>query len=226
MPKETVLHLHGFASSAYSTKAQYLGERFRKLPQIRFLVPDFNPTPSDFKYLTITGMINRLRQYILDQDIDTFSMTGSSMGCLVALHYAQRFDGVKNLLLLAPLLSYDSLPMNGEMLAKWEREGATEVFHYGFNEKVPLRYDFHLDGLSYHEQVPPPVPIRIIHGKNDETIPLEHSKKYAATYPDMVTMKEIDSDHMLLDHLDFIWEQVASTLDLPGLAAKEKKKPS
>ena len=210
--KETVLHLHGFASSAYSAKARYLGERFRELPQVRFLVPDFNPRPSDFQYLTITGMINRLRQYILDQDLNTFSIIGSSMGCLVALHYAHRFGGVKRLLLLAPLLSYGSLPMDGEMLAKWEREGATGVFHYGFNGEVPLRYDFHFDGLRYHEQIPPPVPVRIIHGRNDETIPLEHSTKYAAKYPDMVTVKEVDSDHTLLDHLDFIWGQVAFIL--------------
>lgn len=212
MSKETVLHLHGFASSAHSAKAQYLGERFRKLPQVRLRVPDFNPTPNDFQYLTITGMINRLRQYILDQKVENVSMIGSSMGCLVALHYAHRFGGVKNLLLLAPLLSYSSLPMDGSTLAEWEREGATEVFHYGFNEKVPLRYDFHLDGLRYHEQIPPPVAVRIIHGRNDETIPWERSARYAARYPDMVTMKEVDSDHTLLDHLDFIWEQVAFIL--------------
>jgi pimeloyl-ACP methyl ester carboxylesterase len=215
--KEAVLHLHGFASSAYSAKARYLGERFRELPRVRFLVPDLNPMPSDFQYLTITGMINRLRQYILDQDLDNFSIIGSSMGCLVALHYSHRFGGVKSLFLLAPLLSYGSLPMSGEMLAKWEREGATEVFHYRFNEKVPLRYDFHLDGLCYQKQIPPPVPVRIIHGRNDETIPVEHSRKYAAKYPDMVTMREVDSDHALLDHLDFIWGQVASMLDSPGI---------
>ena len=219
MSEETLLHLHGFASSAYSAKARYLSERFLGFPQVRFLVPDFNPMRRDFTYLTITGMINRLRQYVLDRELDTFSMIGSSMGGLVALHYAQRFGGVKDLLLLAPLLSYGSLSMNGEMLAKWEGEGTTEVFHYGFNEKVSLRYDFHLDGLRYREQIPPPLQVRIIHGKNDQTIPLEHSKKYAATFPDMVVTKEVDSDHTLLDHLDFIWEQVASTLDLPGLVA-------
>lgn len=217
MSKEIVLHLHGFASSAYSAKARYLGERFREFPQVRFLVPDFNPAPSDFQYLTITGMINRLRQYILDREIQNFSMIGSSMGCLVALHYARRFGGVESLLLLAPLLSYSSLPMDGKMLAEWEREGTTGVFHYGFNEKVPLRYDFHLDGLRYHEQIPSPVPVRIIHGKKDEIIPLEQSRKYAARYPDMVTMKEVDSDHTLLDHLDFIWEEVESILNSPGI---------
>ena len=226
MHRETVLHLHGFASSACSTKARYLEERFRELPHVLFLVPDFNPSPSDFRYLTITGMINRLRQYILDHKIGTSSMIGSSMGCLVALHYAHRFGGVKRLLLLAPLLSYTLLPMDSGTFAEWEREGETEVFHYGFNKKVPLRYDFHLDGLSYQEQIPPSVRVGIIHGKRDEVIPLDHSRKYAAKYPDVVTVREVDSDHTLLDHCALIWEHVAPALDLPAFAAKNKKKQS
>jgi len=216
--KETVIHLHGFASSARSAKARYLAERFSEFPEVRFLIPDFNPTPGDFKYLTITGMINRLRQWILDHELDTFSMIGSSMGGLVALHYAQRFGGTRRLLLLAPLLSYRSLPLNGETLAGWQKQETIEVFHYGFNEKVLLRRDFHLDALLYHEQIPPAVPISVIHGRKDDVIPLEHSRDYAAKYPAMVAMKEVDSDHTLLDHLDFIWGQVKSMLDLPRTA--------
>jgi len=36
MEQQTVLYLHGFASSAQSTKARYLREKFRAFPQVEF----------------------------------------------------------------------------------------------------------------------------------------------------------------------------------------------
>lgn len=210
MTKETILHLHGFASSGHSAKALYLRERFVEIPGVEFLVPDFNPTPGDFEFLTLTGMINRLRQYILDRDLTNISISASSLGCLIALHYARRFGGVQKLLLLAPVLSYSALPFPAEMFDLWKKEGSIKVPHFGFKEDLPLRYDFHRDGLAYAEQVPPPAPVRILHGKNDATILIQNSREYAADYPGQVTLVELDSDHTLLDCLDIIGGHAAS----------------
>lgn len=208
MDKKGIIHLHGFASSARSTKARYLAERFRKFPEVEFLVPDFNPTPRDFEYMTVTGMINRLRQYVLDRGLTEMSLTGSSLGGLVALHYAHRFGGVRQMLLLAPLLSYRGLPLNSETLSHWEREGAVEISHYGFAGKIPLRYDFHIDGLRYSEVLEPAAEIRILHGINDEVVPVENSRDYASKFPGMVTLTELPSDHGLLDQTEEIWKHV------------------
>ncbi len=212
MKKKTILLLHGFASSGNSTKAKYLREKFKSLPQAAFFTFDFNPAPGDFEYMTLTGLINRLRQYIVDHHSGEVSLIGSSMGALVGLHYAHRFGGVNNMLFLAPALSYLSNRLTEAELQRWKEEGVFKVSHYAFKEEIPLRYDYHTDGMHYLKPVPPAAPIKIIHGLNDEVVPIDNSRNYAANFADKVELIKLDSDHSLNDRLDFIWEQVRSFL--------------
>ena len=212
MPLKTVLYLHGFASSAYGTKAQFFREKFGPLPEVEFRALDFNPTPTDFEYLTITGMINRLRQYVFDHDLGSLGIIASSLGALVGLHYAHRFGGVERMLLLAPALAWRSHMLSGEDLRRWEEAGAAPVLHYAFEHEVGLRYDFHVDRDLYRQPVPPPAPITIIHGVNDDTVPIEGSRRYAAAFPNQVRLVEVDSDHRLNDRLPLIWAHCRSFL--------------
>jgi pimeloyl-ACP methyl ester carboxylesterase len=212
MPNEAVLFIHGFASSAKAAKADFLRKRFKKLPNVELHVPDFNVTSVDFEHLTVTGMINRLRQYLLDYNLDNTCFIGSSLGALVSLHYAHRFGNVRRLLLLAPLLFYRPFSASKGMLEQWNNEGSIDVFHYAFNENVPLSYNFHLDGLNYARHLPPPAPVHILHGKNDDLVPIQNSREYAENYPDSVKLTELESDHMLHDQFDVIWEHTTSFL--------------
>jgi pimeloyl-ACP methyl ester carboxylesterase len=210
--KKKILYLHGFASSGQSTKARYFREKLKAFPQVEFHAIDFNPTPKDFEYLTTTGLINRLRQYVLGHGLGDFSIIGSSYGGLIALHYAHRFGGVEKMLLLAPGLSWLSGGLSERELEQWERAGSVPVFHKAFGEEVPVRYDLQVDGLRYLELIPPPAPITIIHGQDDKTVPIEHSRDYAARFPDKVQLIEVDADHDLNGHLELIWEYVESFL--------------
>lgn len=58
----------------------------------------------------------------------------------------------------------------------------------------------------------PPTRILIIHGQNDEVVPLKNSRSYVASYQDQTQLVEVDSDHRLNDQLDLIWEHVRSFL--------------
>ena len=221
----TILHLHGFASSARSTKAQFFRGKFEALPQLDFHAIDFNPTPRDFEYLTVTGMINRLRQYVLDHDLGTVCVIGSSLGGLIGLNYAhrfggQRFGGVDKMLLLAPALSWLSGGLTEGELGHWEEAGVAPVFHYAFEKEIPLRHDLQVDGLRYLQPVPPPAPILIVHGRDDDSVPIANSRKYAAEFPDRVQLIEVDADHDLNDHLPFIWDRAWSFL-LAGAHPRE-----
>jgi pimeloyl-ACP methyl ester carboxylesterase len=174
---------------------------------------DLNPTPKDFEYMTTTGQIDRVRQYVLDHELhETTSIVGSSYGGLIALHYAHRFGGVGRMLLLAPGLRWLSGGLSDEELAHWEQAGTVPVSHPDFGEEIPVRYYLQVDGLRYLEFVPPPVPLLIIHGDRDRTVPTEHSRRYAAEYPRAVQLVELDADHDLNGHLDTIWRYVASFL--------------
>ncbi len=212
MEQQTLLYLHGFTSSAQSTKAKFFRSKLKALPQAKFYAIDFNPTPKDFEYVTTTGLINRLRQYVLDHRLANVRIIGSSYGGLIAPHYAHRFGGIEKMLLLAPALFWLSGGLSEEELEQWEKAGAAPVFHDAFGKEIPVRYDLHVDGLCYLEPIPPPAPITIIHGRNDKTVPIDHSRNYAASFSDQVQLIEVDADHDLNDHLDFIWEQVQSFL--------------
>jgi pimeloyl-ACP methyl ester carboxylesterase len=179
---KTILFLHGFASSARTTKAQYLQKKLEPLPRVAFHALDMNPTPIDFEYMTTTGLINRVRQYILDHELAPLSIVGSSFGGLVAIHYAHRFAGVEKLL------------------------------HYAFDESLPLRYALHTDGLNFMEPVPPAVPTLIIHGSRDTSVPIEDSRAFAAEHPRKVQLIEVDADHDLNGHLPLIWRHLQSFL--------------
>jgi pimeloyl-ACP methyl ester carboxylesterase len=212
MDEKTVLYLHGFASSGQGIKAQYFGSKFESFPQVTFHAFEFNPTPQDFEYMTITGLINRLRQYLLGQQPGQISFIGSSLGALVGLHYAHRFGGVERMLLLAPALTYLTGKYTEAELQQWQRAGTIDTAHYAFQREVPLQYDYYLDGLRYLKPVPPPAPLLIIHGQNDEVVPIEHSRQYAASYPDQMQLVEVASNHRLNDQLDLIWEHAQSFL--------------
>ena len=46
----TIMYLHGFLSSAKSTKGQYLQARLAGVPHVAYHAIDFNPTVKDFEY--------------------------------------------------------------------------------------------------------------------------------------------------------------------------------
>lgn len=212
MAQETILYLHGFASSGQGAKCQYFREQFARLPQVAFQAVEFNPTLADFEYMTLTGLINRLRQFLLDHPPVSLSFIASSLGALVGLHYAHRFGGVRKMLLLAPALAYRPERRPAEELRQWQAQGVLNVAHYAFKQELPLRFDFHQDGLRYLQPVSPATPTTIIHGRQDEVVAIEHSRAYAVHFPDQVHLLEVDADHQLADQLAFIWQQVQSIL--------------
>jgi hypothetical protein len=101
-------------------------------------------------------------------------------------------------------------------LARWRQAGTLPTFHYAFDRELPLRYDLELDGQRYLEPIPPPAPVTIIHGDADTDVPTDHSRNYAAAFPDRVRLVEVEANHDLNTHLDLIWDYVESFLLTSG----------
>ena len=79
--KRSVFYLHGFASSAKSTKAAYLAERFR-LHGLTLQCPDFNQP--DFATLTLTRMLDQLDRAMAAVTAPA-TLIGSSLGGTLAI---------------------------------------------------------------------------------------------------------------------------------------------
>jgi len=208
-------YLHGFASSAQSTKAAYFGDRFRE-HGIALRCPDFNQP--DFATLTLTRMIDRLGSELARFESPHATLIGSSLGATVAILAAARFGpAIDRLVLLAPAVMFAKpghhlLPP--ERIDEWQRRGALPFFHYADNEERLLNYSFYEDSLrhdAFHAVVPQPM--LIFQGLRDASVDHRTVETFAASRPN-ATLSLLDDDHQLIASLRRMWEGIADFLDL------------
>jgi len=209
---KTYLYLHGFASSPASTKAKYLRDRFASL-SINLNIPDLNQ--GDFSHLTLTRQLQQIPTE-LSPDASNIIVIGSSFGGLTAARFAEQNLSVQRLILLAPAFNFLSewFPKLGEeKLNQWKIQGYLSVYHYAEKRDLPLHYQF-LEDLSQYpdEQLQRQIPTLILHGINDEVIPIQASRNYLKTRP-WVRLVELNSDHSLENVLDLIWQEIRNFLE-------------
>jgi len=212
---QAFIYLHGFASSPQSAKAEYLHSRFCDL-QIPLPLPDLNQ--GDFSHLTITRQLGQVEAEFPPPPTPV-TIIGSSLGGWTATILAQRQPQCQRLVLLAPALQFLShwLPRLGEQtLNQWQSEGFLSVYHYGEKRSLPLSYDFIQDAQTYqNEPLNRPIPTLILHGSQDEVIPIESSRNFASGRP-WVKLIELDSDHSLGNVLPEIWSAIVAFCQLAG----------
>lgn len=202
------IYLHGFASSPASTKAVYLRECLAAL-QISLEVPNLNQ--DDFSHLTITRQIAQI-EAMLPESEESVTLIGSSLGGLTSAWLGQHHPQVQRLVLLAPAFGFLShwLPtLTPAQRQQWQTEGYLPIYHYGEGRSLPLHYQFVEDARQYHqaEQLTRPIPTLILHGQQDETIPIQASREYANERA-WVHLQELDSDHTLGNVMPGIWQTI------------------
>lgn len=221
------IYLHGFASSPNSAKACYIKQRCAE-HKINLIIPDLNnpdlnnpdlnnpnlnnldSNNNGFSCLTITRQVKQVAVY-LDSAIAPVNLIGSSLGGLTAAHLGEKYPIVQRLVLLAPAFEFLShwLPKLGEeTIQRWKQEKYLMVYHYKEKRELPLSYDFVTDATQYSSEIlQRPIPTLILHGKNDDVIPVEASRDFARKRP-WVNLIELDSDHSLGDVMPQIWQEI------------------
>ena len=209
-----VIYLHGFASSARSTKAAWFAAKFHD-HGIRFKCPDFNEP--DFRTLTMTRMLARLDAVLGDESA---TLMGSSLGGALAVLAAERFrERVARLVLMAPAVMFARpghhlLP--AEMLEEWRRKGAMPFFHYGYNDERMLDVSFYEDSLRFEPfAARVDQPAIVFQGVRDLLVDYRTVEAFAQTRPN-VTLSLLDDDHQLMASLQRIWTDVVSFLGISG----------
>lgn len=194
------IYLHGFASGPQSRKAQTFQMALAD-HGIELEIPLLDE--GDFEHLTISGQLRTFEGLLAGAPC---RLIGSSMGGYLAALYAAAHPEVERLVLLAPAFGFASRwrEMQGpEVISSWRETGWLEVFHYGAKAQRRVHYrlledaagfpgfpDFHQDAL-------------IFHGVNDSVVPVELSREFVASHPNS-RLREMDSDHELLNMLDSI----------------------
>jgi hypothetical protein len=202
-----IIYLHGFASSAQSSKATYLGSRLRALGEdVR--VPDLNQP--DFATLTVTRMLEQTRA-LIDESSSPVTIFGSSLGGYVGVNAAAaRPDRVGRLVLLAPALDFSDQGLSapgGASLSDWKRDGHLMVFHYGFGRMVPIHYGLYEDARQHDAmRAHVEMPILIFQGRHDTVVSPGTVERWAARRPN-VELHLLDDDHQLTNSLGEIWEE-------------------
>ncbi|MFN6518130.1 MAG: YqiA/YcfP family alpha/beta fold hydrolase [Nostoc sp. CreGUA01] len=208
------IYLHGFASSPKSAKACYLNNRFTEI-HTELTIPDLNA--GDFSQLTITRQIAQVVAE-LPQDPTPVTILGSSLGGLTAIHLAQQHLQIQRLVLLAPafgFLSYWLPKLTKEQIQRWQQEKYLMVYHYEERRSLPLSYNFVTDAAQYQEELlQRPIPTLILHGKNDEVIPIQASRDFGGLRP-WVELVELNSDHALGNVMEEIWQAIRLFCKLP-----------
>lgn len=209
-----VLYLHGFASSARSTKAGYFSERLRSRG-VPVVCPDLNEP--EFRTLTMTRMLDQVAR-ALDLADTPAAVFGSSLGGTVAVLAAERFpERIDRLVLLAPAVMFARpghhlLPP--ERVEEWRAKGALPFFHYAHDEERLLDVAFYEDTVAYdafHADFAQPA--LVFQGLHDAAVPYRTVEAFAAARPH-VTLSLLEDDHSLVHSLPRIWESVEPFLGL------------
>ena len=210
-----VFYLHGFASSAQSTKASYLAQRLRP-HGITLHCPDFNQP--DFAALTLTRMLDQLDREMTAHGPEPAVLIGSSLGGTVAILAAAAFGSrIDRLILLAPAVMFGKdghhlLPP--ERIEEWRRLGRLPFFHYADNAERMLNFTFYEDGFRYNPfDTAFSQPALVFQGLHDRSVDPRTVEAFAGSRAN-VTLSLLEDDHQLLQSLPRIWEAVSAFLEL------------
>ena len=208
-------YLHGFASSARSSKASFFAGKLRERGHTLH-TPDFNEP--DFSTLTITRMVDQVINAMDALPPDRAALLGSSLGALVAVQTALRRPGqVDRMVLLAPAFDFAgnrTRDLGDRSVDEWERTNRLDVFHYGYGRVIPVHYDLYADATRYDcVGAALAMPIQIFQGRRDTAVDPEGVARWAGNRPN-VELHMLDDDHQLLASLPFIWREAARFLQV------------
>lgn len=209
-----VVYLHGFASSAGSSKATYLAERLRACG-VDFQAPDLNLP--DFTTLTVTRMLEQTGA-LIDRESGPITLVGSSLGGYVAVNAAVKWpDRVTRLVLLAPALDFSDAGLRGPGgadIAEWKRTGSLNVFHFGYGRMMPIHYGLYDDARRYdamHARID--VPTLVFQGSRDTAVDPATVERWSRARPN-VELHMLDDGHQLTESIEYIWAEMQTFLGI------------
>jgi alpha-beta hydrolase superfamily lysophospholipase len=208
--KKIAVFCHGYRSTKESSKVLPLAEKLA-LFGISLFAFDFSgrgESEGKFEDTTITQYIDDLKSAIdyCSKLTGRIIVVGNSLGGLVALEEAVLDKRPKALVLMSPASSFPwRVTKEFSDIDGWKLRGHAFTFSERFGE-MKINYSFYEDGLKYgncNDYKKISVPVLILHGTSDKSVPVDSSKKLSQCLPDCRLMLLKDADHNYSAGKDF-----------------------
>ena len=201
--KPHIIYLHGLGSGPDSQKGVLVREHFSALG---YTVSLPSVTVPSLETLSPRAAVDLVKDLVLQHRDTGLVMMGSSFGAFLALHGYKELSNderahVRALVLLAPALHpWD--PRSGLLTPErerlWRERGSAPVLNLETGREVLVHYRFVEELRAFDSRtVVPEVPTLLVHGVNDEVVPVAQSREFVAAHPGTV-LEVLDDTHQLL----------------------------
>lgn len=219
-PGPAWLYLHGFASSAASTKAR----AFVEWGAARGLtVRALDLRRPSLEHLRFSAIVAHVREEIAREgEHGRVVLVGSSLGGLTAARVAEAEPRVAALFLMAPafrLAERWRLRLGEEAWQRWRASDRLEITDYGTRGKTTVDFGF-VDELARIDLGTPDVrvPTCIVHGTRDDTVDVELSREWAEGRRH-VRLVEVDDGHELTASIPRVLDEASAFFAPFGVTA-------
>lgn len=159
-----------------------------------------------FEQLNVSEIVKHLKDEILSST-QQYRLIGSSLGGLIAATLAYELkecSKIQSLILLCPAIDAANrwkAKFTDTELSKWQSEGSRKYYHFGTKSERDLHYGFYEDLLKQVQYPLVNVPVTIVHGINDDIVPIDISRNYVeilSKYGAKNELIEVNDDHLLM----------------------------
>ena len=201
-----IIVVHGFQAHRKMEMVASMAEKVHKsgCTAVTWDMSGHGDSEGSFSEFTITHAIEELNAVIADAKANfpgrKIGIVGNSQGGMVAMLAASKDATIKAVVLHAPVSDFQdaiqvagakmiqAMGMEGKttpeaLIQGWKARGAI-IYPDSHNNLVPLNYSFYEDGMRHSVMAAARrinAPVLLIHGKNDETVPLAQSLALAKT---------------------------------------------
>ncbi|UCE41496.1 MAG: alpha/beta fold hydrolase [Candidatus Aminicenantes bacterium] len=216
-----IVMCHGFTTSKDGRTYVRLEEILnrKKFSTFRFDFFGHGESVGEFDKITISEAVDDVQsaiRFVKDSGYERIGLVGSSFGGFASILTAGKSDDVFVLALKSPVSDYLGLLIardNDIDIDAWRQVGFI-VIESSDGKKVRLNYSFFADaeginGYAFAENIK--VPTLIVHGDNDDTVPLAQSQKTADLIRDCRLEIIEGADHTFSDpqHFELMLDRIS-----------------
>lgn len=212
--KSIIILCHGFSSNkeskTYTTLQKALNQK--NVSTFRFDFYGHGESEGKFEDTTISLAVDAVLQavkFLKEENYSKIGLVGGSFGGMASLIVASQSEDLFILALKAPVSDYLGklvAQKSQQEIKDWEEKGFI-YYLSGKQGKLKLNYSFFEDAKKYENYYRSykkiKIPVLIVHGDEDTTVPLKQSRKTCSVIPDCRLEVIEGADHFFKEPAQF-----------------------